>query len=126
MITMCEFKLNLDGTPEEQAQIRKDQLIRLSTSIDLPFGAVIRRVNTRILQHKRSGIHPETKELGTFIVPEECVYLWAECGESPRVSRRFQIIQAGVEVPDLPYVGTFLLNAGAMVLHMYGPEQIEH
>lgn len=135
MKKMMEFQLSLDGTAEQRAKIAAEGKFSPFTAvIDLPDGAVIRRVNTRIFQKEVSGIHPQTKEMGRFIVPEEVVYIWAECyQENVKTAKTFVIIPTDAEIPqydgssgansylDLPYVGTFLLQAGAIVFHVYGP-----
>lgn len=123
MLTIKEFKLDLSGTPEEQEMVRETQgKSGISCIIEMPHFHTIRRINTRIVQHRRTGLHPHTKEMGTFIEPEECVYLWAECESDDReYPFKFKIIPTGGEVPALPYVGTFLLQAGSLVFHVYGP-----
>ena len=129
MKKMMEFQISLDGSEEDRARAKETGKIdSFDVIMHLPADALIRRINTRILQTKKTGVHPETKQIGTFIIPEEVVYMWAECDDDAlTVTRKFRVIGAGAEIPNLPgdvmvpYVGTFLLQAGAMVFHMYGP-----
>lgn len=125
---MKEYKLDLTGTAEEQDIIAENpgKPMRISFILDMPRDPIVRRINTRILQHKRTGINPQTKEMGEYIVQEECVYLWAEVDAyAPLVSTRFEVIQSEHEVPECPYAGTFLLQAGALVFHVYGPQVVK-
>lgn len=126
MIKMADFRLDLDGTEEERKQIVATKgLSGVTVTIEMPVGSVIRRVNTRLLQTEKMGVHPETKQLGRFIIPEECVYIWAEVQDPPIYGMKphyFKIIPTGCEVPThLAYVGTFLLQAGHFAFHVYGP-----
>lgn len=136
MKKLMGFQLNLDGTPEEQEQMRTEgKACPFTVRVKMPEGGIIRRVNTRILQKEVSGVHPQTKQIGRFIMPEEVVWMYVEGYDtSPLVERAFVVIPTDGEVPcydrapnsimsrtDLPYVGTFFLQAGMLVFHMYGP-----
>jgi hypothetical protein len=127
---MLEFKLNLEGTPEEQANIAKGGAI--TTILEMPANSKIRRINTRILQVLRHGIHPQTKEFGKFVEAEECVYLWAECDTDVALEKyRFHIVPTNGDLPlaytsgIVNYLGTFLLQAGMYAFHVYGPEYVD-
>lgn len=122
MRIMREFKLDLTGTPEEREVFKRGEQSALTIPMKMPVDVVIRRINARILQHLRKGINPKTREFGDYVEAEECAYLWAECdSESIDVDVTFKAIPAGFEIPNHPYVGTFLLQAGAIVFHVYGP-----
>jgi hypothetical protein len=123
MLTMMEFKIDLSLTalpPEEMKRLQEEKK-PFEITIDLPSGFIIRRINTRILQAVRTGIDPKTKQIGQYMAAEECVYMWAECDERlPFKPRHFYIVPTGYRIPsNSEYVGTFLLQAGQHVFHVY-------
>lgn len=88
-------------------QIWKYELNGQRSSIEMPEGAVVLTVQT---QHNQP-------------------VLWAEVDPSAkRIKRRFLSISTGVDfVDDGPchYVGTFQLNGGSLVFHVY-TDRIEY
>ncbi len=122
MMRMMEFAVSLDGTPEQQEAFKKGDLGPVTSVVSTPAVFSIKRVGTRITVREKSGVHPQTKQIGKFLVPEEGVYIWAECDPAySTVNRTFYVIANGVDIPEgCDYVGSFSLQSGQLVFHLYG------
>jgi hypothetical protein len=132
MLKLMEFQLNLESTDEEaqRAAIRaRENKEPIAIKVKMPDGANVLRAGTRINQREISGVHPQTKQIGRFMVNEEVACLWAEANdEYELVERTFFILANDVDIPrgydahkfGSVYIGTFLLGGGQLAFHVYG------
>lgn len=120
------FEQRFDTTEEERKRVEELKLSVWTVILDLPKDAVVRRINTRILQQLKTVLNQQTREMMQAMVGEECVYMWYEADpEQPLEKRTFYIVSTGGIVPeDSNYVGAFLLQAGAHVFQVYEQQPI--
>jgi len=138
MKTIEEFDFPLGGSEEEmQRRELTGELKAYTAIVKMPRGAVVRRISGRIKTVVVRGIHPQTKIMGNYAVPKEHVSIWAEVDANDRnlVPYTYHVIPTGGTVPEeedtnvvgkkfsyaLPYLGSFLLEMGAVAFHVYGP-----
>lgn len=136
MKIMQEFDFPLAGSAEEiQQRAEIGKLIPYLAVVDMPEGAIIRRISGRIKMVVTKGVHPQTKVIGNYAIPKEHVSIWAEVDETKDLKPyKFYVIPTGAEIPleyaviggvsgpdSIPYLGSFLLEMGAVAFHVYGP-----
>jgi len=125
MNTIEEFDFPLGGSEEDmQRRELTGELKAYTAVVKMPRSAVVRRISGRIKTVVVRGIHPQTKVMGNYAVPKEHVSIWAEVEVEDKelVPHTYEVIPTGGEVPeDVPYLGSFLLEMGAVAFHVYGP-----
>lgn len=132
MLKLMEFQIDLEAKTEEEQQAALTARQRQEpyvVKIKMPDGANVLRAGTRMNQREVSGVHPQTKQIGKFLVNEEVACLWVEANdEYELVERTFAIVATGFKIEGTgvihefgsAYVGTFLLGGGQLAFHVYG------